>query len=271
MTAWSRVAAAVVLAGLGGCAAQGGASSAGGACASDPAHWARASGGCLAMEAYGPSQAELLVVVLHGDLSGGGPAGYHRAFARRVAEALPGAAAVAMVRPGYSDPEGRTSDGSTNGRSDHYTASNVDLVFGAIGDMRGRVGARRVIAIGHSGGAATAADILALHPGLIDAAVLLACPCDTAAWRVGRRPWTQSMNPMAVADQVPRSARVVAYTGSADDNTGPALARGYVERLGARGVDAHFFEVPGATHNSVVDAVWSTGFPAVLAEFAAAR
>lgn len=54
--------------------------------------------------------------------------------------------------------------------------------------LRARAGARRVVAVGHSGGAATITDSLALHPGTIDAAVLLACARDLATMRSDRRP-----------------------------------------------------------------------------------
>ncbi|WP_426956214.1 alpha/beta hydrolase [Muricoccus radiodurans] len=243
----------------GGDTAGGGAS-----CASDTAHWARAAGGCLAMQSYGPERAEVLFVVLHGDVSSGGPATYHRAFARRVAETVPGATAFALIRPGYDDGEGRTSAGELNNRSDHYTAANVALVAEAVAGLRQRTGARRVVAIGHSGGAAMAADILALHPGTFDGAVLLACPCNLAEWRTGRTPWLRSVSPHSVAARVPVTARVVAYTGSADTNTAPSQAAGYVAALAARGVPARFTAVPGATHNGVVEAVWSTDYPQAL-------
>ena len=221
------------------------------------------------MAAFGPSKADTLVVVLHGDLSGGGPATYHLALAQRIAAALPTAAVAALVRPGYSDGAGRTSAGDLNNRSDHYTAANVELVASAVSELKRRYGARRVIAVGHSGGAATAADILALNPGVIDSAMLLACPCDLTAWRAARRPWPNSVSPMAVADRVPPSAFVRAYTGTADTNTPMTLAENYILRLAANRVDARFAPVPGATHDSVVGAVWTTDFPQALARAAA--
>jgi pimeloyl-ACP methyl ester carboxylesterase len=257
---------------LSACAAGQGASSATAtaeACAADPAHWVRGTAGCLAMASFGPARADTLAVVLHGDVSGGGPATYHLALAQRVAATLPGASVAALIRPGYSDGEGRTSAGELRNRSDHYTAGNVELVASAIAELKRRTGARRVVAIGHSGGAATVADILALNPGVIDSAVLLACPCDLTAWRGARQPWVASVSPMSVADRVPPSAFVRAYTGTADTNTSVALAENYVLRLAANRVDAQFVPVPGATHNGVVDAVWGVGLAQTLAQAAA--
>lgn len=256
---------------LSGCAGPGStaASSGAGECQADPAHWARGTAGCLAMATFGPAKADTLVVVLHGDTSSGGPATSHLGLAQRVSSTLPGAAVSALIRPGYSDAAGRTSAGELRNRSDHYTAANVELVASAVAELKRRTGARRVIAIGHSGGAATVADILALNPGVIDAGMLLACPCDLTAWRGSRQPWTASVNPMSVADRVPPGSVVRAYTGTADTNTGVALAENYVLRLAANRVDARFVPVPGATHNGVLDAVWGAGFTEALT--AAAR
>lgn len=236
-----------------------------GDCSADPARWARsAADGCLAMQAYGSEHAEVLVVVLHGDVSSGGPANYHRTLARRVAEILPEAAVVALVRPGYGDGEGRTSDGDLNDRRDHYTAANLALVAGAVATLRERTGARRVIAVGHSGGAATSASILALHPGTLDGAMLLACPCNLTQLRIGRRPWARSVSPHSVVAQVPLTSQVAAYTGTADSNTAPSLASDYVADLATRGVSAVFVAVPGATHNSILGDIWNTDFPQAL-------
>jgi len=238
-------------------------------CAQDPARWAGPPGRCLAMTSHGAARGEVLVVVLHGDLSGGAPAQYHRALADRIARALPGAAVFALVRPGYPDGEGRVSDGDLNARSDHYTAANMAIVAGAIAALKQRTGARRVVAVGHSGGAATTANILALHPGTVDAAALVACPCALTAWRNGRRPWISSVDPYAGIGRVPAGTKVVAFTGARDDNTRPALASDYVGQLARRGLPARFVEVPGAGHNDVVEAIWNSGFGTTLAELSA--
>lgn len=238
-------------------------------CAQDQSRWVGQPGRCLAMTSHGAARGEVLVIVLHGDLSGGGPARYHRALADRVARTLPGAAVFALVRPGYPDGEGRVSDGDLNARADHHTAANMAIVAEAITALKGRTGARRVVAIGHSGGAATSANILATHAGTIDAAALIACPCALQAWRSGRRPWPNSVDPYAVAGRVPQTARVAAFTGSRDDNTRPALSADYVALLARRGVAARFTEVPGAGHNDVVEMAWDHGFAAALAQLAA--
>lgn len=237
-------------------------------CLAEPTRWAgREPGRCLTYSSHGQARSRTLVVVMHGDLSSGAPATYHRQLAAEAARSLPEAAVVALVRPGYPDGEGRTSDGALNGRNDHYTAANMALVAEAIGVLRQRTGAERVIAVGHSGGAATAANILALHPGTLDAAALLACPCALRPWRAGRSAWSRSVDPLAGVPAVPTTARVIAYTGDLDTNTQPVLARQYVDGLAARGVSARFTAI-SADHNNIVTQVWRNGFGTALAELA---
>ena len=219
---------------------------------------------CLVVRAF-PSPGELsspvLVAVMHGDVSSGGPAKYHVDFARKLAEQEKNLVAVAMIRPGYDDGDGNTSSGEHTNRSDHYTADNVDAMADGVRRLRERYQASRVVLVGHSGGAATSAVILGRRPGVADAAVLVACPCNIGEWRRGRRPWSRSESPHEWAGKVPPSARVIAITGADDSNTKPSLAEDYVALLKKRGVDARFVVVPGADHNAawfgpaVMDAV----------------
>ena len=200
----------------------------------------------------GPPQA--LVVVVHGDVSGGGPASYHFAVAQSLVETpdLASSLAVALVRPGYEDGAGNTSGGSHFGRSDSYTAANIDEIAGVVEKLKQAHRPQRVVMVGHSGGAAMSAVLLGRHPGLVDGAVLVACPCDIGYWRMANnwRPWTRSESPHRYADRVPPQTRVIALTGSGDTNTMPALARDYVKRLADRGLQARFVSIDGASHNS---------------------
>jgi len=207
---------------------------------------------CLVMRRFGVDDPEVLLLWIHGDVSSGGPADYHFARASQAAGVLPGRIlSVALVRPGYSDGSGNESSVALTqaGRSDHYTRENIAEVGAAIERLRARFKPRRVVVVGHSGGAATTAVLLGMKPGLIDGAVLVACPCDIAAWRSGRRAWSRSESPILWVDRVDRAARVVALTGDRDDNTAPELARAYVAALTARGIDAVFRAVPGESHN----------------------
>jgi pimeloyl-ACP methyl ester carboxylesterase len=208
---------------------------------------------CLLMRAYGSQTPKVLLVWLHGDLGAGGNADYHfpQAEASSIEFSEHTVLAVALVRPGYPDGSGESSSVAFlhSGRTDHHTEENLLQVGAAIERLKSHYKAERVIAIGHSGGASTIASLLGLRPGLIDGAVLVACPCDMAQWRQGRRAWGRSEDPMSLVPRIPRNSTVIALTGERDDNTLPDLAVKYAEALTARGIKASFRAVPGASHN----------------------
>ncbi|MBL8697780.1 MAG: hypothetical protein JNK67_05385 [Alphaproteobacteria bacterium] len=212
------------------------------------------AGECLVLRTFGAPAAGTrpdLVVVLHGDVSGGGPARYHFAIAAALAADNPRVVSVAVVRPGYDDGDGRQSTGTHHGRIDSYSAANIDAVAGVVARLKAHHAPRRTILVGHSGGAATAGVILGRHPGLADGAVLVACPCNISQWlrARGRSPWIRSESPSDWVAGVPAATRVVAITGAADDLTAPFLAEAYVEQLAALGIAARVEILGGATHN----------------------
>jgi pimeloyl-ACP methyl ester carboxylesterase len=213
--------------------------------------WALGGGLCQAITTFGsepPGERPLLIVVVHGDISDGGAATYHVEFARTLAR--PGAIVVALTRPGYTDNRGRRSEGHTYRRQDNYTPDNIAAVGGAIAALKTHYHPRRVIYIGHSGGAAIGGVLIGKSRGLIDAALLVSCPCDIPRWlRERRQPaWTRSVSPSRYAARVPSTARVTVVAGENDANTFPAQASSYAGSLKRRSVDARFVQVPGAGH-----------------------
>ncbi|MEQ9260787.1 MAG: prolyl oligopeptidase family serine peptidase [Roseovarius sp.] len=192
-----------------------------------------------------------LVVILHGDVSNGGPANYHYALAQRIAQANPGTSVFAMLRPGYTDGKGGKSPGSNNNRRDHYTQANNALVAKTIQNLARQTGASRVLGIGHSGGAAQLGAIAGMYPGVMNNVILAACPCNVPEWRAsrGKSDWSNSLSPHSFAGKVPRGTRVFALVGTKDTNTRPALSEAYVAALKARGVPAQLVPVNGAGHN----------------------
>jgi poly(3-hydroxybutyrate) depolymerase len=213
---------------------------------------------CLVYRLYRSVKIEshpALVVVLHGDVSSGGPANYHRRIAQNIAldPRASNLVVAALVRPGYEDGDGETSSGSHNGRTDHYTAKNVDEVAAVVKNLSKRFQVSTVVLLGHSGGAATSGVIAGRHPGLASGVVLVACPCNVTTWRSSRsgRPWRLSESPHSWADKVTLSTNVIALTGNADDNTSPQLAEFYINSLKQRGVKARFELVADADHNGV--------------------
>lgn len=206
---------------------------------------------CLAAETFGADNAgtsPVLIVVVHGDISDGGAATYHARFAKTLAK--PGVVVVALIRPGYWDAAGRTSEGNNYDRKDNYTAQNIGAIGAAIDALKKHHRARRVIYVGHSGGAAIGGVLVGQRRGLIDAAVLVSCPCDLTRWLHAHRyaAWTRSLSPDFYVPRVPPTTEVVAITGEKDANTAPELARDYVTALKKRGARARFVSVDGAGH-----------------------
>ena len=206
---------------------------------------------CLAIKTFeGATGADTLFVVLHGDLSRGGPADYIFPIAEMIAAG--GAPAVVMVRPGYSG-DGRTSTGRpsrSQRRNELYRKSEMDSIAVAVAALKTHHGAERVILVGHSGGALISGVLLGRKPGIVDDVVLVACPCDVPRWRRarGRNPLALAQSPHKWLKKVDADARIIAITGSEDENTFPDLARDYVEKARARGLDAEFVLVEGAGH-----------------------
>ena len=215
-------------------------------------------------------------MVLHGDSPFGNP-GYQDVFAARVAREHPEALAAAILRPGYTDPQGNTSDGvrgETTG--DNYNAGNTDAVAQAIEELIKRYGAERTIVVGHSGGAAIAANILGTHPKLVNAALLVSCPCDVERWRAHMLSTTQfagfqgkiaTLSPITVVGGISPDVRVAMLVGADDDVTPQAIPQAYHDAAVRAGKRVSLQVLPGEGHEILL-------IPAVLAaldSFAASR
>ena len=188
-----------------------------------------------------------LIVLMHGDVSRGGPAKYMHPFAREVSQRYPQAKVVSLLRPGYSDGS-LTSPGENFGRRDQYTADNNRLVADTIANLKAANPGAKTIVLGHSGGAAQLGAVIGQNPGLVDGAILLSCPCILNEWRWGKA-MRRSQSPSDFASGVSPATQVIAVTGADDDNTTPNLARDYVASLQQVGVNAKFVEVPNAGHH----------------------
>jgi len=231
-----------------------------------PDHLTRVSGGgeCLLIKTFGQAaQAATLFVLIHGAHSSGSPAtsmvGPAAALQR---QAGPNTVAVALLRPGYNNAAGEYSSGNAVGRADNFYAENIDAVADAIRRLKAFHKARRVVLIGHSSGAAIAGVILGRHPGLADAAVLAACPCDVPTWRAMRgrsgSPWI-SESALRYVERIPAATAVAVIVGTQDVDTPPALSVAYAEALRARGIAAELSLLDGIDHVAII------GAPEVLA------
>jgi pimeloyl-ACP methyl ester carboxylesterase len=211
------------------------------------------------------SRHPILVVVVHGDASDGSPSTYHYRFAERAAAAIPDAVVAAVLRPGYSDGED-TSDGlrgDTTG--DNWTPEVVNAVASVLSELKGKYHPRRVILVGHSGGAAIVGNLLGLQQAAAaDGALLVACPCDLTAWRrhmqsvkrgaIWERP-VRSLSPLALVDSVPASTKIWLLVGGDDQTTPSTLTLAYAEALRDRNVAVNVTVAAGLGHTILLEPI----------------
>jgi len=209
------------------------------------------------------SQHPILVIVVHGD-SPDGPPTYQYRFAERAAAAISDAVVAAVLRPGYSDGDD-SSDGMrgfTTG--DNYTPEVVKAVAAVLSELRDRYHPRRVILVGHLGGAAIVGDLLGQQGTAVDGALLVSCPCDLTEWRkhmqsvkggaIWERP-VRSLSPLALVDNVPESVKIWLLVGSDDQIAPSALTLAYAEALQNRHVTVNVTIAPGLGHNILLEPV----------------
>lgn len=206
----------------------------------------------------------VLVVVLHGDLP---QPTYHYKFSRQAAVKIDNAVVAALLRPGYTDGAGERSQGEmglTTG--DNYTPAVVDTVADAVRQLKQKFHPARTVLAGHSGGAAITADLLGRWPELVNAALLVSCPCDVPVWRrhmlaMQKNPiWlvpVHSLSPMDLVGKVSHSVRVRMLVGSDDPVAPPELSRRYAEALVKQGQDVTLTLLPRLKHSILLE-------PAVL-------
>jgi pimeloyl-ACP methyl ester carboxylesterase len=198
-----------------------------------------------------------LVVLLHGDAPFVNP-GYQYGVAEDVAKAAPGTRVVALLRPGYADPFGARSDGDRGEASgDNYTPEDMDQVASAVWQLKKQYGATAVVLAGHSGGAATTANVTALYPGLVQQAVLVGCPCDLTSfrehmWESQHGPlWllpVKSLSPIETLSRMKPGVTITALSGANDPIAPPQDVVAYVAKAASEGVSATMVMLPGKGH-----------------------
>ena len=214
-------------------------------------------------EGVGLSPHPILIIVLHGD-SPDGPPRYQYRFAKMAAAAIPDAVVAAVLRPGYSDGDD-SSDGMRGYTSgDNWTPEVVNAVVTVLSDLKDKYHPRRVILVGHSGGATIAGDLLGQQGTLVDGALLVSCPCDVAAWRKhmqsikGGAIWDQpvrSLSPLALVDGVPASAKIWLLVGGDDPITPSTLTLAYADALRHRNIAVNVTVAPGLRHDILLEPV----------------
>jgi pimeloyl-ACP methyl ester carboxylesterase len=204
-----------------------------------------------------------LALIVHGDGGAFLPPGYLASMerlAQRIARARPGDGVVFVQRPGYRSALG-VSEGRAKTIDDDYTAENVAHMAAAARALRAHWDAKRVVWVGHSGGAALGALALGREPGVAEAAVLAGCPCGSVEqWRAHRNAsrgrtsdslWPNSLSPLEHMNGLQPGLRVVLLTGDRDENTLARFNEPWVAQARDRGVDAQMIILPGLDHGQV--------------------
>jgi len=226
---------------------------------------------CTKIETYkslGLSENPVLLIALHGDSPFNNPS-YQYRFARRVAEKVNNLIAIGMLRPGYTDASERTSDGAKGDAvGDNYDRPRVDRIANAIQQLKVQYKSNRVLLAGHSGGSAITAKLIALHPGLVDHAIIVSCPCDINDWRKDMYGLTKKtifkgdldvVSPIDMVERISRKTKVALFVGEEDRVTKVALSAGYKTALEKAGIRASMRVIQGK-HNiflkdEIIDAV----------------
>lgn len=223
----------------------------------DKLNWVVGESECLRIITLGGEETaslDALVVYLHGDSPRGDATDYLRHGVSKINNM--NVAHVILMRPGYYDSGKNSSTGISDRlarRGTSYNSHNVKEIALAINKLRGHHKPKKVIIVGHSGGAAIAALILGRHPETANGAILAACPCNIRKWvqMAGSRSGTASLSPYDYVENIRPDATIIALTGTDDDNTFPVLAVEYIEKLKNNNINAKFIGVEGKTHDGV--------------------
>jgi predicted esterase len=237
----------------------------------DSLQWVSTSLGCLHFYAFQSDSISIhpnLIIVLHGDAPFNNP-GYQYAMAKHVAAKNKNTIAIGLLRPGYTDDGGNTSDGTkglTTG--DNYTQENINAIAQAIEHFKMMYHPESTILVGHSGGAALTANITALKPGLVDKAVIVSCPCNLNSWRnymSQQQPYVSawkdsvsSISPITVVNKISKSTEVIVITGEKDDVAPTDLSTEFYNALKNEGINSKLIRIPNEGHEILLnDSVFS--------------
>lgn len=216
---------------------------------------------CVAIRKFEPvttgGNAKVLVVFLQGDIRNL-PAESGTAF--NLSQQLR-SSTISLQLASYRSDEGiaDATGGNASAHDDDYTPGNVATLASALDRLRALNSGKKILLIGHSGGAAMAALLASRFPASADAYLLAACPCDVPQWRQLRNAstgktgrLTHGLSPHDEVDKIKASTRIALVVGIRDDNTLAKFSEAYVSRLQRQGVKTRLTYAIGATHVSVL-------------------
>ncbi|EBA03495.1 hypothetical protein RB2150_02529 [Rhodobacteraceae bacterium HTCC2150] len=126
------------------------------------------------------------------------------------------------------------------------------MVADALAAIKANLNGRKLIVMGHSGGAGQLGTIIGRYPGIVDTALLVSCPCNVPKWRISRRGknnWLQSQSPHNYIKKIPGNTKVLVVIGQHDANTKPIFSREYVKNAHVAGKgNVSLITIPNGTH-----------------------
>ncbi|ESP90934.1 alpha/beta hydrolase family protein [Pseudoalteromonas luteoviolacea] len=215
---------------------------------------------CTVVETYKSTKltaSPTLAIVLHGDSPFWNPSVQYR-VAQYLAEKQENVISIGMLRPGYTDDFNKKSDGERGETvGDNYDDQRVSQVGKSIRALKKHYSAKKVVVIGHSGGAAITAKLSGDFPDLVNHAVVISCPCNINAWRkdmLKRNKYElfsgdlNISSPVELAKKVSINTKVDLIVGKDDDITKPYLTKEYYEALQKHGKNVSLHVIKG-DHN----------------------
>jgi pimeloyl-ACP methyl ester carboxylesterase len=214
------------------------------------------------------SERPILVVAIHGDAPCNKPE-YHYVLAAKLAASHRDVVAVGLLRPGYTDPAGHTSDGE-RGKAvgDNFHVTNTDAIADVINELKHRWNARKVVVAAHSGGGTLAANMLGRYPALIDQALLVSSVFDVEKWRqymfeqTGESAFqgeVETLSPIHQIAEMSDQVEVTLMVGSRDEIAPPCFSEQYETAARKLGKKVKLVRLEGAGHEIFLK-------PAVFAE-----
>src|SRR5690606_14243044 len=151
--------------------------------------------------------------------------------------------------------------GKTTG--DNYTREVLAAINGLVSELKDKFNPTKVVLVGHSGGAAISANLLAEYPDTYAAALLIACPCDLKKWRAhmkALRPrariWNKEVNSLSPIEEVERmddSAQIIVLHGDNDEVVPIDIAKSYVAELEANNKQVNLILLENQGHEIAFD------------------
>jgi len=219
------------------------------------------------------TKSPILIVALHGDSSN---PSYQYAFANQIAKNTDNVVSIGLLRPGFSDPLKRTSDGDKGETvGDNYDQPRIEQVANVIGKLKKQYQANNVILAGHSGGSAIAAKLIAYYPTLIDHAFIVSCPCNIPKWRAdmyqssqyeGFRGKINAISPVDLVDKISSDTGISIFVGKNDDVAKPYLSKEYFELLKSADKKVNYHVING-NHRLFLNPIIIKEVIAVIADF----